>query len=271
MISCSEKYKNSLFSYLFIEFDKFWLECQPKDIMEFNRIRDLFENIVRTKLADTATCFKVNIEVDTVWAHVQIFGSDHKKVCVFKNAWFQKHWSYTSLKTCSVINLARRWRLLAKGQYCDLLNIILGYRRGQVGSKGLFHTGKLFLSVWDETSNNHKDIIAIAFVFMSLVYSIKQFWIKRKGTWRCSSQISKVYKTLRDLLQLQLCLHFQQYRKKFRQVQRRFVYFLYFAVINAWLLQPVHLLTYISRVPTNVAGMGWSKMIKDEAFICENV
>ena len=197
--------------------------------------------------------------------------SDHKKVRVFKNAWFQKHWSYTSLKTCSVINLARRWRLLAKGQYCDLLNIILGYRRGQVGSKGLFHTGKLFLSVWDETSNNHKDIIAIAFVFMSLVYSIKQFWIKRKGTQRCSSQISKVYKTLRDLLQLQLCLHFQQYRKKFRQVQRRFVYFLYFAVINAWLLQPVHLLTYISRVPTNVAGMGWSKMIKDEAFICENV
>jgi len=54
------------YSYLFIEFDKFWLECQPKDIMEFNRIRDLFENIVRTKLADSATCFKVNIEVDTV-------------------------------------------------------------------------------------------------------------------------------------------------------------------------------------------------------------
>jgi len=54
------------YSYLFIEFDKFWLECQPKDIMEFNRIRDLFENIVRTKLADNTTCFKVNIEVDTV-------------------------------------------------------------------------------------------------------------------------------------------------------------------------------------------------------------
>ena len=63
------KYKFSehfLSSYLFIEFDKFWLECQPKDIMEFNRIRDLFENIVRTKLADNTTCFKVNIEVDTV-------------------------------------------------------------------------------------------------------------------------------------------------------------------------------------------------------------
>jgi len=27
--------------------------------------------------------------------------------------------------------------------------------------------------------------------------------------------------------------HFQQYRKKFKPVQKRFVYFLYFAVINA--------------------------------------
>ena len=59
-------FHKSFSSYLFIEFDKFWLECQPKDIMEFNRIRDLFENIVRTKLADNTTCFKVNIEVDTV-------------------------------------------------------------------------------------------------------------------------------------------------------------------------------------------------------------
>lgn len=54
------------YSYLFIEFDKFWLECQPKDIMEFNRIRDLFENNVRSELRDPRTCFKVNIQVDTV-------------------------------------------------------------------------------------------------------------------------------------------------------------------------------------------------------------
>jgi len=54
------------FSYLFVEFDKFWLECRPRDIMEFNRIRDLFENNVRAKLEDTSTCFSVNIEVDTV-------------------------------------------------------------------------------------------------------------------------------------------------------------------------------------------------------------
>jgi len=54
------------YSYLFIEFDKFWLECQPKDIMEFNRIRDIFENNIRSELQDPRTCFKVNIKVDTV-------------------------------------------------------------------------------------------------------------------------------------------------------------------------------------------------------------
>lgn len=54
------------FSYLFVEFDKFWLECRPRDIMEFNRIRDLFENNVRAMLEDTSTCVSVNIEVDTV-------------------------------------------------------------------------------------------------------------------------------------------------------------------------------------------------------------
>lgn len=54
------------YSYLFIEFDKFWLECQPQDIMEFNRIRDLFENNIRSQLQDLRTCFKINIQVDTV-------------------------------------------------------------------------------------------------------------------------------------------------------------------------------------------------------------
>merc|ERR1719378_1793297 len=46
--------------------ENFWLECKPKDIMEFNRIRDLFENNIRSQLADPRTCFKVNIQVDTV-------------------------------------------------------------------------------------------------------------------------------------------------------------------------------------------------------------
>lgn len=54
------------YSYLFVEFDKFWLECRPKDIMEFNRIRDLFENNVRSQLDNSRTAFRVNVHVETV-------------------------------------------------------------------------------------------------------------------------------------------------------------------------------------------------------------
>ena len=54
------------YSYLFVEFDKFWLSEKPKDVMEFNRIRDLFENNIRVLLSDTSTCLKINIAVDTV-------------------------------------------------------------------------------------------------------------------------------------------------------------------------------------------------------------
>ncbi|XP_023328484.1 ELMO domain-containing protein 2 [Eurytemora carolleeae] len=54
------------FSYLFIEFDKFWLEMEPRDIMEFNRIRDLFESNLRSQLEDSRTCFKLQLYIDTV-------------------------------------------------------------------------------------------------------------------------------------------------------------------------------------------------------------
>ena len=57
---------HQFYSYIFIEFDKFWLECEPRDIMEFNRIRDIFESNLRSQLADTSTCFKVNLQVETV-------------------------------------------------------------------------------------------------------------------------------------------------------------------------------------------------------------
>ena len=34
--------------------------------MEFNRIRDLFESMIKSKLADPRTCFKINLAVDIV-------------------------------------------------------------------------------------------------------------------------------------------------------------------------------------------------------------
>ena len=60
------KHFHHLYSYLFVEFDKFWLSEKPKDVMEFNRIRDLFENQIRTLLEDRSAHFKINIAVENV-------------------------------------------------------------------------------------------------------------------------------------------------------------------------------------------------------------
>merc|ERR1739848_795697 len=60
------KHFHHLYSYLFVEFDKFWLAEKPRDVMEFNRIRDLFENQIRTMLADRNCHFKINITVENV-------------------------------------------------------------------------------------------------------------------------------------------------------------------------------------------------------------
>jgi hypothetical protein len=60
------KHFHHFYSYLFVEFDKFWLAEKPRDVMEFTRIRDLFENQIRTMLADRNCHFKINITVENV-------------------------------------------------------------------------------------------------------------------------------------------------------------------------------------------------------------
>merc|ERR1712018_1012061 len=60
------KHFHHFYAYLFVEFDKFWLAEKPRDVMEFNRIRDLFENQIRTMLADRNCHFKINITVENV-------------------------------------------------------------------------------------------------------------------------------------------------------------------------------------------------------------
>ncbi|XP_026755590.2 ELMO domain-containing protein 2 [Galleria mellonella] len=54
------------YCYLFYEFDKMWIESKPQNIMEFSVIFKKFENAVRTELADPASVFRINIEVDTI-------------------------------------------------------------------------------------------------------------------------------------------------------------------------------------------------------------
>lgn len=57
---------HQLYSYLFYEFDRYWVECKPKNIMEFSNIKEKFENNIRMSLQDSTTLFRINISVDTV-------------------------------------------------------------------------------------------------------------------------------------------------------------------------------------------------------------
>lgn len=57
---------HQLYCYLFYEFDKFWLEEKPRDVMEFPSIRDKFELSVRQSLANRSTLLKVNVSIDTI-------------------------------------------------------------------------------------------------------------------------------------------------------------------------------------------------------------
>ncbi|KAF4520038.1 hypothetical protein B566_EDAN008325 [Ephemera danica] len=57
---------HQLYSYLFYEFDKFWVDEKPRDIMEFASVRDKFEHNVRQLLANYDTLLKVNLTIDTI-------------------------------------------------------------------------------------------------------------------------------------------------------------------------------------------------------------
>jgi hypothetical protein len=54
------------YCYLFIEFDKLWMAERPPTIMEFGRIRSLFENNIRSLLSDPQCLLKLNIPVEHV-------------------------------------------------------------------------------------------------------------------------------------------------------------------------------------------------------------
>lgn len=54
------------YCYLFFEFDKFWLAEKPASIMEFSRIRKIFENQIRLALADHTCTLKLNFLVEDI-------------------------------------------------------------------------------------------------------------------------------------------------------------------------------------------------------------
>jgi len=57
---------HKVYVYLFYEFDQFWLNEKPKDIMEFNRIRDLFYQKITKTLKDPKGLLRLNFAVETV-------------------------------------------------------------------------------------------------------------------------------------------------------------------------------------------------------------
>ena len=55
------------YCYLYFEFDKLWLSEKPTNIMDFSRIRDMFEERVRLLLADRSALLKLNFSIDQIW------------------------------------------------------------------------------------------------------------------------------------------------------------------------------------------------------------
>lgn len=55
---------NEFYCYLFWEFDKYWLDAKPKDLMEFAVHRKRFEMTIRQKLEKYDTVFLLNVPND---------------------------------------------------------------------------------------------------------------------------------------------------------------------------------------------------------------
>lgn len=57
---------HELYCYLFYEFDKFWIQCKPRSIMDFPYIQENFESNILRLLEDNDTVFKLNLTVENV-------------------------------------------------------------------------------------------------------------------------------------------------------------------------------------------------------------
>ncbi|XP_051167589.1 ELMO domain-containing protein 2 [Leptopilina boulardi] len=57
---------HQFYSYLFYEFDGFWIESKPSNMMEFSSIQVKFENTIKMALANPTTIFRINVSVDNI-------------------------------------------------------------------------------------------------------------------------------------------------------------------------------------------------------------
>lgn len=57
---------HQFYCYLFYEFDGFWINSKPSNMMEFSSIQEKFENSIRMALANSSTVFRINVSVDNI-------------------------------------------------------------------------------------------------------------------------------------------------------------------------------------------------------------
>lgn len=81
--SPSLKHFHRLYAYLFYEFDKFWLECEPSSLMDFSNIHARFLGNILDQLSDNQTVFKIYFAVDCVWDNLLVGGNLTLFVCAW--------------------------------------------------------------------------------------------------------------------------------------------------------------------------------------------
>ncbi|KAK7867153.1 hypothetical protein R5R35_008352 [Gryllus longicercus] len=57
---------HQFYCYLFYEFDRFWIESKPRNVMDFTFIKDKFEKCIRLSLVNPSTVFRINISIDNI-------------------------------------------------------------------------------------------------------------------------------------------------------------------------------------------------------------
>lgn len=55
-----------LYCYLFYEFDRYWMQCKPKSIMDFSAIQARFDRNIKELLRDEDTVLRINLAVDNI-------------------------------------------------------------------------------------------------------------------------------------------------------------------------------------------------------------
>lgn len=63
---CSLAHFHKFYCYLLFEFDRFWLESEPSNIMDFREIYQSFEITIMEALQRDTTLFKTNLVVEDV-------------------------------------------------------------------------------------------------------------------------------------------------------------------------------------------------------------